>query len=82
MFSSGNKIITSFGHFVPARTAFAQTNKDFDAAVVQVLRMRMALAAVANDGHRLAFDQAQITVFVVENFHGVLNVMGWETGGR
>jgi hypothetical protein len=29
----------------------------------------MALAAVAQDGDGLAFDQAQVAVFVVENFH-------------
>jgi hypothetical protein len=29
----------------------------------------MALAAVTNDGYRLAFDQAQITIFIVKNFH-------------
>jgi hypothetical protein len=32
----------------------------------------VALRAVAEDGHGLALDQAQVTVFVVENFHGVL----------
>jgi hypothetical protein len=29
----------------------------------------MALAAVTDDGDGLALDQAQVTVFVVENFH-------------
>jgi hypothetical protein len=32
----------------------------------------MTLAAIANDGHGLAFDKGQITVFVVENFHALL----------
>jgi hypothetical protein len=27
------------------------------------------LAAVANDGHGFALDQAQVTILVVKNFH-------------
>jgi hypothetical protein len=27
------------------------------------------LAAVSNDGDRFAFNQAEITIFVVKNFH-------------
>jgi hypothetical protein len=29
----------------------------------------MALAAVTNDGNGFAFDQAQVAVLVVKNFH-------------
>ena len=32
----------------------------------------VALAAVADDGHGLALDEGQVTVFVVEHFHGFL----------
>ena len=45
---------------------------DLDATVIEVLGMGMALRAITNDGHSLALDQAQITVFVVENFHAYL----------
>jgi hypothetical protein len=37
---------------------------------MQVLRVRVALRAVADDGNSLALDQGEIAVFVVENFHG------------
>jgi len=56
-------------NLVPRGATLAQTHHHLDAAVVQVLRMGMTLAAVANDGYRLALDQAQITIFVVKNFH-------------
>ena len=60
---------TGFLNLGPGCAAFAQTNDHFDAAVVQVLRVRMALAAVSDDGHGLAFDQAQVAIFVVKHFH-------------
>ena len=53
----------------PGCTALAQTDDHFDTAVVQVLRVRMALAAVSDDGHGFAFDQAQVAIFVVKHFH-------------
>ena len=56
----------------PARAALAQADHDLDARIVQVLRVRMALRAVADDGDGLALDQAQVAVFVVEHFHGFL----------
>ena len=65
----------SLAHLVPGSTALAQTDNDFHAAVVQVLCVGVALAAVADDGHSLALDQAQITVFVVENFHSWLQLL-------
>jgi hypothetical protein len=58
-------------HLVPRGTAFAQANHHLDTAVIEVLCVGMALAAVADDGHGLALDQAQITVLVVKNFHGI-----------
>ncbi len=69
----------SLADLVPGSAALAQTDHDLHAAVVQVLGVGVALAAVADDGHGLALDQAQVTVFVVENFHVVCSsryVMG------
>ncbi len=61
---------TGLADLVPRCTALAQADHDLHAAVVQVLCMGVALRAVADDGHGLALDQAQVTVFIVENFHG------------
>jgi len=57
-------------HLGPARAALAQADDDLHAAVVEVLRVGMALAAITDDGDGLALDEGQITVFVVKNFHG------------
>ena len=38
---------------------------DVHAAIAQVERVRVALAAIADDGDRLALEQAQISVFFV-----------------
>ena len=62
----------SFADFVPGSASLAQTHHHFDAAVVQVLGVGMALRTIADDGHGFAFDQAQVTVFVVIDFHGFL----------
>ncbi len=56
---------------VPGSATLAQADHDLHAAVVQVLGVCVALRAVADDGHGLALDQAQVTVLVVENFHVV-----------
>ena len=56
----------------PAGAALAQTDGDLDAAVVEVLRVGMALRAIADDGDVLALDQAQVGVFVVVNLHASL----------
>ena len=73
---SGLDGVVDFHHFqasladlVPGRSALAQADHDFDATVVQVLGMGVALTSVTNDGNRLALDQAQVTVLVVKNFH-------------
>jgi hypothetical protein len=65
-----------FGHLqaglldlVPRSAAAAQADGDVDAGIVQVLRVRVALRAVADDGDVLAFDEGEVAVFVVENFH-------------
>ena len=55
----------------PGSAALAQADHDLDAAVVQVLGVRMALRAVADDGDLLALDQAQVGVLVVINLHGL-----------
>ena len=39
------------------------------AGIVQVLRVGMALRSVADDGHVFAFDQGQVAIFIVKNFH-------------
>ncbi|MCY1380334.1 hypothetical protein D9M69_681420 [compost metagenome] len=59
---------------VPRGAALAQTDHDLDAAVVQVLRMRVTLRAVTDDGNRLALDQAEVRVLVVINLHDVLQI--------
>jgi hypothetical protein len=46
-----------------------QTDGNVDAGVTQVLGVSVALRAIANDGDVFAFDQRQVSVFVVKNFH-------------
>ncbi len=54
----------------PRRTAAAHANRHRNAAVAQVQRVRVALRAVTDDGDLLAFDEREVGVLVVENFHG------------
>jgi len=68
--------VVHFGHFqagllnlVPRGAALAQADGDVDARIAQVLRVRVALRAVADDGNVFALDQGDVGVFVVENFH-------------
>jgi hypothetical protein len=63
----------SLGDLVPRCAALAQTDHNLDAAVVQVLRVCVALAAVANDGNGLALDQTQVAILVVKNFHSQIS---------
>ena len=57
--------------------ALAQRNGDFlDAGILQVERMGVALAAVADDGDLLALDQVQVGVAIVINTHGRFLVQG------
>ncbi|MNS32012.1 hypothetical protein D3C72_640820 [compost metagenome] len=58
------------GGLVPRSAVLAQADDDLHARFMQVLRVRVALRTVADDGNGLAFDEGQIAVFVVENFHG------------
>ncbi len=50
-----------------ALAAFIQADNHVDAAVVQVQRMGMALAAVANDGDGLSFEDIDVAVCIVVN---------------
>ncbi|MCY1537834.1 hypothetical protein D9M68_733440 [compost metagenome] len=58
------------GGLVPRGAALAQADHDLHAGFMQVLRVRVALRTVADDGNSLALDEGEIAVFVVENFHG------------
>ena len=69
-----------FFNFRPRGAAFTQAHHHLDAAVVQVLRVGVALAAIADDGNGFALDQAQVAVFVVINFHFLLRIN--KGGGR
>ena len=53
-----------------ALRALAQRHGDvLDAGIAQVERVRMALAAIADDGDLLALDQVQVGVAIVINTH-------------
>ncbi len=54
---------------VPRRAALANADRDLDAGVVEVLRVRVALRAVADDRHLAALDELQVAVLVVEDLH-------------
>ena len=47
--------------------AFAQADDHLDTGLAQVLRVRVALGAVADDGDLLRLDQGQVCVVVVEH---------------
>src|SRR6202000_893633 len=73
----------ALGPLVPGRAALARADGDLHAAVVQVLRMGMALRAVADDRHVLALDEGQIGVLVVVDLHDVLSsFVVWKMGGK
>ena len=70
--------IAGFGHFqagvfrfFPACAAFAQADDDFHAAVVEVERVGVALAAVTENGDSFALDEREVAIFIVKNLHGV-----------
>src|SRR6185503_20563333 len=55
-----------------ARGILAQRDANvLHAAVAQIQRMRVALAAIADDGDLLALDQVKVGVAVVVNAHGL-----------
>ena len=49
------------------RRALAQAYDDVDSGVLEVQRVRVALGAVADDGHGPALEEAEIGVVVVEH---------------
>src|SRR5690606_38803380 len=57
--------------FFPRCAVLAQPNNDLHARVMQVQGVGVALRAVADDGNGFAFNEGQVAVFVVENFHVV-----------
>src|SRR5581483_1178200 len=57
---------------VPGGAALAQRHGHLDVRVVQVLRVRMSLRAVAHDGDLLVLDEREIRVLVVIDFHDCL----------
>jgi len=56
---------------LPRIAVLEHADGDFHAGVVQVLRVGVALRAVADDGDFLAFDEGEVGVFVVIDFHDV-----------
>ena len=54
---------------VPGRAALAQADRHLDARVVQVLRVRVPLRAVADDRDLLPLDQRKIGVLLVIDLH-------------
>ena len=54
---------------VPRRAALAQADGDLHAGIVEILRVRMTLRAVADDRHLLALDQRQVGVLFVVDLH-------------
>ena len=60
----------AFGLFHAGR-GLAQRNRNFfHAAVTQIERVSVALAAVSDNGDLLAFDEVQVSVAIVVNTHG------------
>src|SRR5690606_18424859 len=58
------------------RGAGTQANGHVDTGIVQVAGVSMALGAVADDRDFLTLDDGKVTIFVVENFHGITPVAG------
>ena len=52
----------------PGLAALVQTDDDFDAAFLQVERMGMPLAAVADDGDRLVFQNLNVAIGLIVYF--------------
>ena len=72
--ASATSITLSFSPsaFLTPCRALAQRDRDvLDAAVAQVQRVGVALAAVADDGDLLALDQVQVGVAIVVDAHGL-----------
>src|SRR6266705_1675140 len=79
--SSGSRIMTMSAPSIASPTSAtlsppffalsqeAQPYRHLDPGLLQVLRVRVALRAVAEDGDLLALDERQVGVFVVIDFH-------------
>ena len=52
---------------LPGLGALIKTDDDMCSGVLQVQRMRMALAAVADDSDRLSVEKGEITILFIEN---------------
>ena len=74
----------------PASSAFAfdlesglQADDDLDSGVAQVLRVRVTLRSVADDGDLLALDDGQVGVVVIENLgHWWFSLISGAGGSR
>ena len=70
-FGGGNGLEAVFlGKFI-IRPAGALSDNDVHARVAQVLGMGVALASVPDDGHGLVFQQTQVRIALVIDFHGI-----------
>ena len=63
------------GRTIPGGRAGSLGHHHLDAAVPEVLRMRVPLAAEADDGHRLAVEKTRVGVFFVQ--HPSLYLLCW-----
>src|SRR6266404_4425919 len=72
--SSGVSIIMTSAHFAASATSItlkpAVSAFFADAGILQVQRVGMALAAIADDADLLALDEVQVGVAIVINTHG------------
>ena len=66
---------------VPRRATRTQTDGHLHAGIVEILRVRVALRAVADDRDLLALDQRQVGVFFIIDFHCDSFLEGADTDG-
>jgi len=59
----------AFLRLVPGSAALAQPYRHLDPGLLQVLRVRVALRAVADDGDLLALDEREVGILVVIDLH-------------
>ena len=78
-FRCGNRLEAVLLGQLIVGAAGALAHHDLHAGVAQILGMGMALAAVADDGHRFVFQHTEICVFVIIYFHGSVlqRKLGW-----
>lgn len=80
--SYGHGFETVFLGEIVVRSAGTLGNNDIDAGITQVLSMGMPLTAVTDNGHGFVFQQAQICIFLIINFHKVSLLIFFATLGR